>query len=245
MTARPRFEELDFRETPLGELILRRRTVLSLENREVYEIILGDAYLMSSLFTEVESALSRLGLAAASAAFPGVDKLDVVVGGLGLGYTAKVALEQDSLRSLLVVDYLEAVIEWHQQGLVPLGPELMADPRCRLVHGDFFKLALGDGGFDPEHAGRKFHAILLDIDHSPANLLHDRHGDFYEPRGLEELATKLLPGGVFGLWSDDPPTEAFMAALGEVFESCESHVVRFHNPHQDCESESTVYLARR
>ena len=66
MHPKPRFEELAFHETPLGELSLRRRTILSLENREVYEIILGDAFLMSSLFTEVEQALARLGLAAAA-----------------------------------------------------------------------------------------------------------------------------------------------------------------------------------
>ena len=63
---KPRFEELDFRETELGDLILRRRTLLSLGNEEIYEVILGDGYLMSSLFTIVEQALSNLGLAAAT-----------------------------------------------------------------------------------------------------------------------------------------------------------------------------------
>ncbi|MDB4525878.1 hypothetical protein N9065_03150, partial [Akkermansiaceae bacterium] len=110
MSAIPRFEELDFRKTPLGDLILRRRTVLSLGNEEIYEIILGDAFLMSSLFTEVEQALSRLGLAATAEAFPET-KLDVVVGGLGLGYTARAALEHDFVGSLAIVDYLEPVIE--------------------------------------------------------------------------------------------------------------------------------------
>ena len=247
MTPKPRFEELDYRQTPLGDLILRRRTVPTLENREVYEIILGDAYLMSSLFTEVESALSRLGLAAASVAFPGKAELDVVVGGLGLGHTAQVALEQEALRSLIVVDYLKPVIEWHEKGLVPLGAGLAGDERCRFVCGDFFGLAVageGEGSFDPEETGRKFHAVLLDIDHSPVNLLHERHSGFYDPEGLRKLAAKLHPGGVFALWSDDAPTEEFMGALSQVFESCESHVVRFYNPHQDCESESTVYVAR-
>jgi len=241
----PRFEELDHRETPMGELILRRRTILSLDNREVYEIILGNGFLMSSLFTEVEVALATLGLAAAAEG-TGASKLDVVVGGLGLGYTARAALENQAVRSLHVVDYMEAVIEWHQQGLVPLGPELVADPRCHFVHGDFFELALAERtktGFDPNAPDRLFHAILLDIDHSPDNLLHERHATFYQPDGLRRLAAKLHPGGVFALWSDDPPEDRFMASLEEVFPGCRSHIVSFHNPLQDRDSASTVYVS--
>lgn len=247
MHPRPEFEELDFQKTALGELILRRRTILALENREVYEIILGDAFLMSSLFTTVEEELSRLGLAAAEKVFPG-EPIDVVVGGLGLGYTAREALGFPPVRSLLVVDYLQPVIEWHQKGLVPLGPELTGDSRCRFVHGDFFDLALREAGetaFDPDRADRQFHAILLDIDHSPANLLHERHADFYSAEGLRRFAEKIKPGGIFGLWSDDPPDESFLNALREVFADCESHIVSFPNPLQDKESQSTVYLARR
>lgn len=245
--AKPLFEELDYRETPLGELILRRRTVLQLDGRDVYEVILGDGFLMSSLFTEVEVALATLGLEAVRGAFPEGEPLDVVVGGLGLGYTARAALEDPAVGELLVVDYLEPVIEWHREGLVPLGPELAADPRCRFVLGDFFRLALaGDGerSFDPEQPVRRYHAVLLDIDHSPSHLLHERHAAFYERAGLETLAARLLPGGVFALWSDDPPEDRFMAALREVFATTESHVVPFWNPLLERESRSTVYVAQ-
>ncbi len=245
MAVKPLFEELDFRETPLGALILRRRTMMQLDNREVHEVILGDGFLMSSLFTEVEVALARLGLGALEGEFPEEEKYEVVVGGLGLGYTARAALENGRVGNLYVVDYLAPVIEWHEKGMVPLGPELTADARCRFVLGDFFKLALsGDGGFDPEDPERKFHAVLLDIDHSPSHLLHERHGAFYGAEGLRVLAGKLHPGGVFALWSDDPPEERFMAALGEVFEKPESHIVSFHNPLLERDSESTVYVAR-
>ncbi|MCH7225200.1 hypothetical protein MLD59_03590 [Verrucomicrobiaceae bacterium E54] len=244
MQARPQFEELDYRETPLGELILRRRTLLPLDNLEVHEVILGDAYLMTSLFTEVERALSRLGLDAAAEAHPGEGALDVVVGGLGLGYTAREALDHPSLGSLVVVDYLAPVIEWHEKGLVPLGPGLVEDSRCRFRHGDFFELALGDG-FDPATPGRRFHAVLLDVDHSPSKLLHERHAAFYAASGLRRLADKLHPGGVFALWSDDPPEDPFMTALAEVFASCDAEVVTFPNPHQEREAASTVYVARK
>ena len=235
----PRFEEIDYQETSLGELILRKRTVLSLENQEIYEIILGNSFLMSSLFTVVEQELSRFSLAAARLAFPD-EKLDVVVGGLGLGYTARAALEFEEVGSLRVVDYLKPVIEWHEKELVPLGKGLNDDPRCQYILGDFFKLSLGEG-YDA--AIPQFHAVLLDIDHSPAHLLTRENAEFYSSAGLAEFAKKIRPGGVFGLWSDDPPEETFMNSLREVFETVETHIVPFHNPIQEQDFESTVYVA--
>ena len=234
------FEELDYRETPLGELTLRRRRVHALGGIDVFEVKLGDAFLMSSLFHEVEVALANLGLAALDAG-----AWDVVVGGLGLGYTARAALRHAAVNSLLVVDALDAVIEWHQRGIVPLGPELTADPRCRLIHGDFFALAASESGFDPAQPGRKFHAVLLDIDHSPRNLLHASNAAFYEPSGLRALAAHLHDGGVFALWSDDPPDADFQRALESIFATATAHVVKFPNPLLDCESASTVYVARK
>lgn len=234
------FAELDYRRTPLGELTLRRRRVAALAGLEVYEVKLGEAFLMSSLFHEVEVALADLGLAAVAA-----PSFDVVVGGLGLGYTARAALRNPALRSLLVVEALEPVIQWHERGLVPLGPELTGDGRCRLIHGDFFALAAAtDSGFDPTAPGRRFHAVLLDIDHSPRHLLHARHGSFYEAAGLRALAMHLYPGGVFALWSDDPPDAPFLATLRGVFAVAEAHVVSFDNPLLERDSASTVYVAR-
>src|SRR3954452_11089725 len=127
------FEELDYQKTPLGELILRRRRMLSLGGVEIYEVKLGDAFLMSSLFHEVEEALAHRGLEELKG-----ESWDVVVGGLGLGYTAAAALEHREVESLLIVDALLPVIERHRQGLVPLGEKLTGDRRMRMVHADFF-----------------------------------------------------------------------------------------------------------
>ncbi len=234
------FAELDYRETPLGELTLRRRRLSALDGLEIFEVKLGDAFLMSSLFHEVEVALADLGLARLPA-----PEWDVVVGGLGLGYTAAAALQKPAVRSLLVVEALAAVIEWHERGLVPLGPVLTGDQRCRFVPADFFALAASEAGFDPAAPGRKFHAILLDIDHSPRHLLQPSHGAFYEPAGLRGLAKHLQPQAVFALWSDDPPEAPFLGALREVFATAEAHVVSFFNPLLECESASTVYIARQ
>ncbi len=238
------FEELDYQPTPMGALSLRRRKDLSL-GIDVYEIKLGDEFLMSSLFTAAEMALARLGLAELPGQDLDVQDLDVVVGGLGLGYTAQAVLANSRVRSLVVVEALPAVIDWHARRLLPLGAELASDPRCRFVCGDFFAaLASRSPGLDPARPGRRFHAILVDIDHSPRNVLHPSHAPFYEAAGLRRLADHLNPGGVFGLWSNDPPDAQFGAALAGVFAASDAHVVTFYNRLQNRDAAATIYLAR-
>ncbi len=234
------FEELAHTDTPLGPITLRRRQVPLLDNLDVFEVKLGEEFLMSSLFHDVEVALADLGLKGSHA------PLDVVVGGLGLGYTARAALRNSNVRSLLVVEALAPVIDWHEAGLVPLGPELTADPRCQLIQGDFFALATSPNfSFDPADPTRRFHAVLLDIDHSPDKLLHPRHAAFYTPGALREFSKKLHPGGTFAMWSDDPPDEPFLTTLREVFIDVRTEIVTFTNPIRGTDSASTVYLARR
>ncbi len=233
------FEELDYRPTPIGALSLRRRRELKL-GVDVFEIKLGDKFLMSSLFTASEIALARLGLAELSE-----HGLDVVVGGLGLGYTAKAVLEHQKVASLLVVEALEAVIEWHAQGLVPLGPELTGDLRCRFVQGDFFALAASEAGFDPAVPARRFDAVLVDIDHSPDFLLDPQNAAFYGEQGLSRLAAHLRPGGIFALWSNDRLDDAFTARLRRIFADARAEEVTFHNPLQDKPFTQTVYLAKK
>ena len=235
---RARFEELDWSETRMGVISLRRRIEPSLQV-DVYEVKLGDEFLMSSLFTVAEVELARLGLAQVVDA-----DLDVVVGGLGLGYTAQMALTDPRVRSLIVVEALGEVIGWHQRALLPDTAELASDPRVRLQRGDFFAMADSDGGFDPEAPGRRFHAVLLDIDHTPRHVLHPSHAAFYTPAGLGKLVGHLHPGGVFALWSDDPPDPAFEAVLAEVFDWSEASIVRFPNPLTGGYSTNTVYVAR-
>lgn len=233
----PFFEELDFQPSPLGDISLRRKRVALLGHQEVYEVKLGEAFLMTSMFHAVEDALSHLGLGALA---PG--EWDVVVGGLGLGYTAVAALAHPSVRSLQVVEFLEPVLAWHQKGLVPMGPKLTGDPRCHLRQGDFFELAGSKAGFE---AGQQYHAVLLDIDHSPRNWLHPRNAAFYSPAGLAALSEHLLPGGVFAMWSDDTPDADFLRLLQSSFASARAEIVTFPNPILDRDSASTVYIAKK
>ena len=235
------FEELDYQSTVLGDISLRRRSEPRVDHTIVYEVKLGDEFLMSSLFTAAEIELARLGLAGLDG-----DGLDVVVGGLGLGYTAAAALESAAVRSVNVIEYLQPVIDWHRSGLVPLGNKLNSDDRCSLVHGDFFMAAGASGGsFTIVDPPRKMHAVLLDIDHAPDHWLVPGNRAFYTAANLGQLADKIHSGGVFGMWSNDPPDQDFCRLLETVFQSSEAHVVSFPNPYSGTESSGTVYIARK
>ncbi len=226
------YEELDFRPTPIGDLMLRRRRMAAFGDTDIYEVKLGEDFLMTSLFHEAESQLSKLGLAALDH-----NGLDVVVGGLGLGYTAVAALEDPRVASLVVVEYLDAVIEWHQTGRVPLGETLVNDPRCRFLNTDFFALV--------RHAPtRQYDAILLDIDHTPTNVLHQTNTHFYTEEGLNELAQHLKPDGVFALWADGAPEDFFAERLSLVFTMAEAHTIEFANPITGGSSVGAVYVAK-
>jgi spermidine synthase len=230
-----RFEELAFQPTRMGDISLRRRFDPVLGG-QVYEAKLDDEFLMSSAFTAAEVALARRGLERVT----GTD-LDIVVGGLGLGYTAVAVLGDPRVRTLTVVEALDEVIAWHRNGLLPDAAELGTDPRAELRSADFFA-CVRNTGFDSAVPGRRYHAILLDIDHSPGHVLHPSHAAFYSAEGLRRLRDLLHPGGVFGLWSDDPPEPVFTALLRDVFADVDAAVVDFPNPYTGGTSSNTVYL---
>ena len=234
----PLFEEIDSQTSALGEISLRRRRMPAFGDRDIYEVKLGDEFLMSSMFVDAEEALSSLGLAATQG-----DELSVVVGGLGLGYTAVEALKDQRISELLVVDALATVIGWHKDELVPLGKILNADSRNRYVLGSFFDFATDpSSGFDPDNAGKKFDAILLDIDHSPTEFLNAANASFYTTDNLTLMAEQLKPNGVFAMWSQNLPEGRFEALLQTVFERVTAHVVTFYNPFQNGESTNSVYV---
>jgi spermidine synthase len=232
------FKEIDSQASAIGQISLRRRRIPAFGDRDIYEVKLGDEFLMSSMFVEAEEALSTLGLAAVKG-----DNLSVVVGGLGLGYTAVTALEDERIAELFVVDALDTVIGWHKDELVPLGKILNADARNNYVFGSFFDLATDPStGFDPDNNGKKFDAILLDIDHSPTEFLNVANASFYTTENLGLMAEQLKPQGVFAMWSQNLPEESFEALLKTVFDSVESHVVSFYNPFQSNISTNSVYV---
>ncbi|WP_347177468.1 spermidine synthase [Glycomyces sp. L485] len=232
-------EELGWRTTPMGEISLRRRYDPAVE-KDVYEVKLDEEFLMSSLFTVAEIELAWLGLERTEG-----DHLDVIVGGLGLGYTAQAALEDPRVDTLTVIEYSDAVIDWHEQDLLPDTAGLAADDRVRLEQADFFAAATSTEGFDPERPGREYDAILLDIDHSPRNVLHSPHAAFYTSDGMGAMSAHLRPGGTFALWSDDPPDDEFVSTLGQVFTDVDARRVWFDNPFTGGRHSNTVYVATK
>lgn len=232
-------EELGFCDTPIGEISLRRRYETRIA-ADVLEIKLGDEFLMSSLIADSEMALANLALDAS----PG-DGLHVAVGGLGLGYTARAVLDEPRVAALLVIDYLQAVISWHETGLLPLGPGLTSDPRCAFTQGDFFALAASETGLDPAAPNRSFDVILVDIDHSPDALLDNRSASFYTTEGFTRLARHLKPGGIFGLWSDAAPDQAVTARLQSAFATAWAKPVPLNIPGRETPFTQTIYLARK
>lgn len=231
---RPVFQVIDQQETRHGELVLRRRTVLSLGGREVWEVMLGGQLLMSSLVHDSERALANLALDEL-----GSRARTVLVGGLGLGYTAREVLARPQVERLVVAELLPTIIGWHRLGLVPLGDELCGAARCELRQVDFFEMMAA-----PPPNGVLWDAILLDIDHSPRALLQDSPAAFYQRDGLARMAAHVAPGGVFALWSADPVEDAFLEELEAVFARVRTEEIRFDNPMLDREDHNTIYLAR-
>ncbi len=245
------FEELDYGMTPLGELILRRREVLSLDRAEVFEVKLAGEFLMSSLVNDAEIALAEFALPLVEC-----DQCDVLIGGLGLGYTAQAALKADKVATVTVIEYLQQVIAWHQRELVPLGRALTQDGRCRLIQGDFFEVVGSPAkqndqpsGLCPESlaglASKRFHAILLDIDHSPQCLLHAGHAAFYTAEGLKRLSSHIHAGGVFALWSAEPVEESLSDGLNGAFASVWVREANFYNPLLDQDDVNYIVVAQR
>jgi spermidine synthase len=198
-------EILDHEETPLGLLCLRRRELLSQPGTIVTEVTLDHEFLMSSLYTDSERALARTALEMHSG-----DDLRVLVGGLGLGYTAREALLSDRVERVEVVELLPQVIGWLERGLLPLSSELQDEPRLVVTRGDVYARLEGPPG-DP------FDVILIDVDHSPEESLGEEGVSFHTEEGLRTARRHLAKDGILAVWSY-AESSPFAEALRTVFE---------------------------
>ncbi len=228
-------ELLDYQETSLGLLCLRRRELVSRPGVVVTEVTLDHVFLMSSYHTESERALSSRGLAL----HEGAGDLDVLVGGLGLGFTALEALKDARVRSLEVVEFLPQVMRWLDEGWIPDSERLRSDPRFTLRQDDVFARLL-----DEDRPLEPVDLILLDVDHAPDELLDAANAAFYTRAGLERTREQLRPGGVLGLWSTYP-SEDLEVLLGRVFDRVVVEEVSWWNDLVDVQKEDTLFFARR
>ncbi|CAN5749595.1 hypothetical protein BH23GEM7_BH23GEM7_06180 [soil metagenome] len=224
-------EILAYEDSPLGPLCLRRRELLSAPGTVVTEVTLNHAFLMSSYNTASERALARIALEMHAGT-----ELRVLVGGLGLGYTAHAALASARVANVEVVEFLPQVIEWLEHDLVPLSPVLKADERLTTVRGDIYaRLAAAPG--------EKFDLILIDVDHAPDDQLSRTSDFFYTKEGLMLASRHLAADGLLGVWSY-AESSPLARALREVFREVRIEPVTFFNELIDEETTDWLFFAR-
>ncbi len=228
-------EILAYEPSPLGPLCLRRRELLSQPGTIVTEVTLNHEFLMSSLYTDSERALARTALQMHSG-----EDLRVLVGGLGLGYTAREALFSDRVTRVEVVELLPQVIDWLARGLMPVSSELrseMGDGRRLIVtQGDVYRRLAGP----PDDL---LDVILIDVDHSPEERLCEGSASFYSTQGLLAARRHLAAGGILAVWSyaENSP---FADALREVFDQVDVEAVTYDNRLIDEQVTDWLFFAR-
>jgi spermidine synthase len=224
-------EILAYEPSPLGMICLRRRELLSEPGTVVTEITLDHRFLMSSYNTASERALARYALEM----HQGKD-LKVLVGGLGLGYTARELLTSDRVAQTEVVEFLPPLIDWFCKGLVPLAHELRADSRFAVVEGDVYTRL-------SEPPQRKYDLIVVDVDNSPDEHLGDGSDSFYTEEGLRLARKHLATEGVLGVWSCADSSH-FADALRAVFGEVRIESVTFENRVVGEEETNWLFFAR-
>ncbi len=180
-------------ETPFGEIALRRRD-------GVTELVVNGVFAMDSV--EVSS---ELALADAAGRPPG----RVLVGGLGLGYTAARLLDAGA-ELVRVVELAAPLVEWARAGATRQLGRVASDPRVELAVGDVAdEIARAEPGWD---------AILLDVDNGPSFLIHDHNERVYSPAFLERCLHLLRPGGRLVIWceAESPELETTLRRMAKV-----------------------------
>lgn len=214
--ALPKIEILAYEPTELGLLCLRRRELLCEPGTLVTEVTLNHEFLMSSYLTASEQALSEIAVEM----HPG-DGLRVLVGGLGLGYTAHAALGSGRVAKCDVVEFLPQVIDWLRAGLVPLSDNLNQEARLQVIHGDIYARLSGP-------ATQKYDLILIDVDHSPDDNLGAGNGEFYSADGLRQAKLHLADNGILGVWSY-AENSTFAVSLRDVFTTVRLEPITVYN----------------
>lgn len=149
--------------------------------------------LMNSRIYNSEQELAKLGCAH----IKNKDNADVLVGGLGMGYTLASALECVTANSrVTVAELIPEVVEWNQGPLGECAGRPLADDRSRIRLGDIVELIKKQ---QPD-----FDAILLDVDNGPKGITHSNNNWLYSTKGLDALYNSLRPEGMLAVWSASP-----------------------------------------
>ncbi len=173
--------------------------------------------LMSSRQHGSEEALAAIALGRMERARTRKHAPTVLVGGLGLGFTLRAALDRlpDDAR-VVVAELVPPLAEWNRTHVAALAGRPLADPRTRLQHGDVLgRIAEAKGAFD---------AILLDVDNGPSALADAANARLYGDPGVRACRDALRAGGALGVWSAGPD-ERYRARLEKAGLEAEVHAV--------------------
>lgn len=172
-----------------GEIVLRRRHDPELSGTGgVLELRVNGVFVIDSIETSTEVALARAALAEAS------DPRHVLVGGLGLGFTAHEALSDHRVERVTVAEIEEPLVRWFRDGTIPHGPTYLADDRLGVTVADVQEVVA-------ESHPASFDLVLLDVDNGPDFLLFESNAPIYEKVFLREIEATLRPGGTLVIWS--------------------------------------------
>lgn len=182
------WEHLDTAVVPDGggELRLMRRGT-------EYSIMAGAIELMNSRLSGSEKALATLAAERVGAR----SNAHVLIGGYGMGFTLRAALEVLPPRAhVTVAELVPAVIAWARGPMAHISGDTLADPRLTIFQGDVAELIGREKG--------SYDAILLDVDNGPESLSRDANDRLYDTAGLAAARRALRPGGVLAVWSSAP-----------------------------------------
>jgi spermidine synthase len=174
----------------IGRATVGTETLVLSQRGEEFAIRMRGAELMNSRSHASEEALARLGLRAVAK----VPRVRVLIGGLGMGFTLRTAIDQ--LRpdaEVTVAELVPEVVAWNRDHLSHLTRQPLDDPRVTLHVGDVAK-AIRD-------AKQPWHAILLDVDNGPDAFTTPGNARLYGLKGLIATKRALAPGGVLAVWS--------------------------------------------
>lgn len=173
-----------------------------------------DRELMSSRVHGSEDALAEL----AFARLRGQPGLNVLIGGLGMGFTLAAAVRQAPPDARLVVaELVPAVARWNQGVLAPVAGSPLLDPRVTVYLGDVCDLI--------RQPPQPWDILLLDVDNGPKGFTRKDNDWLYSWKGLEAIQKSLSPRGVLGIWSVSAEA-AFSRRLSQAGFVCEEHRVR-------------------
>ncbi|MDN5896689.1 MAG: hypothetical protein L0H93_22055 [Nocardioides sp.] len=186
MLARMEYVEIARAESVRGELVLRERR--DDNTRSVLELRANGIFVKDTVETTSERALAAAALAVV------VDPRDVLVGGVGLGFTMHEVLADVRVESCTVVEIEPALVDWMRDGTVGHGPKMLADARLSLTVAD-----IGDALAEAPAASCDL--VLLDVDNGPGYLVHEENAALYRPEFLTRARAVLRPAGTLVIWA--------------------------------------------